>query len=154
PLPLRVAPADSLTCSAIGNPSFFALNLPSSTNQLAPVISVRGYAIDPGNNAVDPGFYRANLRVTSGSLSKDLCLNFHVPDSNASFSLSETGLTFNAQAKVGVASRQNVALFTGAGRVDWTATVISQKDFLDVPTRSGSTSALRGNVSAANTMSI
>jgi uncharacterized protein (TIGR03437 family) len=154
PLPLQVLPSASPSCPSFGNAGFFALNLPSTTSQLTPAINLRGYATNPAGIPVDPGFYRANLHITSGALSTDVCMNMHVPDSTASFSISESALTFNAQAKSGTASRQNIALFSGSGRVDWTATVISQNDFLDVPVRSGSTSAAPGTVTAANTLSI
>jgi uncharacterized protein (TIGR03437 family) len=154
PQSLQFSLAGSPQCQSINVPAFFALSPPSATSQLTPAMVLRGFATNPANIAVNPGYYRANLHLTSGSLAQDICMNFLLTNSQPGFSVSKTGLSFSAQVNTGTGRTQTIPIFTGGSQVNWTASILSQNDFLTVTPMSGTSNAPPGTVTGNGSLAV
>lgn len=121
----------TLTANA---PPFLAITAASgNTNQTSPVFSIQ----DSGTPHSTTGAYSATLHVSSGSQIQDVPVTFLAKPDLLFFSLTKSGLLFNAQQGVGTPLTQTVGILDASGPVQWTASVTSAQDFVTISPTSG-----------------
>lgn len=156
PLPISVSPVSTPQCPFNGGGFPFVWSNIATTAQNNPGVYLKVYGADPGGTIIPPGLYQANIRVTSGTQVQDVCLISQVsPKTASSFSISKSGLMFNAQAGQGTHT-QTVSVFAGTGSVDWTTKIktLPGDNFLSVTPTAGTTKGAAGTVTSTLTVSV
>ncbi len=122
------------TATLTGNAPFLTLTSASSeTSQQAPALLIQ----DNGTPVSKTGAYSAILHVAMGSQTQDVPVTFLAKSHLLFFSLTKTGLLFNAEAGVGTPLTQTVGILNASAPVPWTANVASSQDFLTLSPTSG-----------------
>ena len=150
-----IIPVNTSRCPANGGNYPFTWSWMNTTLDNDAAFALTSYGADPGGKTVSPGIYQANIRITAGNLTQDVCLVTTVTAAApAFFSLSKSGLLFNAQVGEGTAA-QLVPVFTGGGSVDWTTSVrtLPGDNFLTV-TSAGTTTSQPGGTSSNVNVSV
>ncbi len=123
------------TATLTGDAPFLTLTTVSSTtNQNSPALTIQ----DTGTPHAQTGAYTATLHISSGNQTKDVPVTFLAKSDLLFFSLTKSGLLFNAQQGVGTPLTQTVGILDASAPVAWAATVASTQDFVTLSPTSGS----------------
>lgn len=122
------------TATLTGNAPFLTLtNISNQTSQNSPALTIQ----DTGTPHAQTGTYSATLHVSSGNQTIDVPVTFLAKSDLLFFSLTKSGLLFDAQQGVGTPLTQTVGIKDASGPVAWTASVSSAQDFLTLSPANG-----------------
>jgi uncharacterized protein (TIGR03437 family) len=123
------------TATLTGDAPFLTVTPSSSTtNQNSPALTIQ----DTGTPSAKTGTYTATLHIASGNQTQDVPITFLAKPDLLFFSLTKSGLLFNAEQGVGTSLTQTVRILDASAPVAWSATVASTQDFLTLSPNSGS----------------